>query len=187
MAHDFCPRTSRTGASIEHQGRPLFKTEAGQSVVLRIVNVPATTDRPVATASASPNGAPALLVNRGFELTPAQDKLSLIVNPLFSFDPVDSVQILAHARLDARGLELRVYFRVDGSDQWQVTHSLQGSPECAGIERPRLTSIRKRRDLPLRRLKVFCVVDNHVVVLAGKKIQSPVCADDPQASRLQAC
>lgn len=187
VAHHPCPRAAATGASIEYQGRPLLKPEAGYSVFLRIVDIPATANRPVVTTPASSNGASALLVNCGFELAPAQDKISLIVHALFPLDSLDRDHVLAAGRLDARSLELRIYFRVDGSDEWQVTHGLKGCSECAGIERLQLPPIRKRSYLPLRRLKVFGGINNHVVVRTRKEVQPSVGADDPEAARLQAC
>ena len=186
VAHHPCPRAAATGASIEYQGRPLLKPEAGYPVFLRIVDIPATANRPIDITPASSNRRSGTSRQLRFRVGPStrQNKLdrSRVVSARFS-----------RSRAYPGGRSPRCVqprtahlFPSRRMDEWQVTHGLKGCSECAGIKRLQLPPIRIRSYLPLRRLKVFGGINNHVVVRARKEVQPSVGADDPEASRLQA-
>ena len=86
MKHGLRERTTSAFLLVKHEPGSVLEGETGQSAIIRIVEVPSSTNSPIRIRPSQPDCLATSLVDRNLQLTPAQKKVGLIVQNLSSFD-----------------------------------------------------------------------------------------------------
>jgi hypothetical protein len=116
ILHDLRPWASGPGFPIEDQSRPILESQPRQTVVVRIVYVPCSTDCPISTRLSMSNDSATHIINRSLQLPPTQNKVGLIVDPLLRLDSVYGVRSSTCSRLRSLSFEFGVNLKINRSD-----------------------------------------------------------------------
>lgn len=108
------------GAFVQNQSQAVSET---QPRVFRIVQAPRTAGPPVAVRLSLSNGVPACVIDLGFQLSPGQDEVCLVVDSLLSFDAVAFGAVSGCIAPVAQIVEIIVDLFVQGRNRRQIIHS----------------------------------------------------------------
>ena len=77
-----CIRTAASGLSIENKACSVLKCQTGEAWIVRIVQVPSPSHVPGRIAATAPDGITTTEVDLGFQLSPAKEETSWIIEDL---------------------------------------------------------------------------------------------------------